>query len=740
MEGLVPTRNSGHQLSHSVRAGLPAHDGPHAPLARAADLRQMFMVLVRRKFLVGTALLSALLPTAILNQVSNPTYLSTATLQIEPESVKVLPYRDVSESIMNSPPDFELYMKTQSELLKNPTLIERTAKRLTKDFPELEQSDLETALTEDVRVERVAGSQIIRINCAFKSPALAAAAANAISEEFIRLHFERRQETTRKAAEFLQTQLRELKTKLESTERELLDYAQNHSILKMDSRQENVIRQKFGFVSSEVTRVEGEAINRKAAYDALAGLSADELPEKMKNASITALETSVHQVEQELSRLSAQFDENWPAVVRKKDELAVVQAQLTHEKAAALARAKKQAQVDYVAAQTQYDMLAKVFKEQSGLVDELNQATLEYNNHKRDLETSEQLYQGLLQRLKETGVSAGVEFGNIQIADKALANPAPYRPRKMWNLALAAILGLSVGVGLAFVVEQFDRGLRNPADIEALGLPLLGWLPQFGSAKNRSLIGAPSKSTAKGSVVPSRRLLEVASWGDLRMDWRFYESCRSLCASMLLSKAETPPRTILVTSAAPKEGKTTVITHLGYALAETGISTLLIDADFRNPALSRRFGSSGPKGLSVFLAGGELEVKETGTANLFLMPSGPTPPNPIALFSSPRLAGAMQQLVGKFRFILVDGPPVLSVADAKLLASKVDGVILVVKAGDTPEPIIQSANLELMRAGACMLGAAVNQVNLRNPEYAHYRKYYYGPYAGTETGRKSHPA
>jgi capsular exopolysaccharide synthesis family protein len=208
-------------------------------------------------------------------------------------------------------------------------------------------------------------------------------------------------------------------------------------------------------------------------------------------------------------------------------------------------------------------------------------------------------------------------------------------------------------------------------------------------------------------------------------DMRTRESYRSLCASLLLSKAEKPASCILITSAIPREGKTTTSANLGVTLAETGAPTLLIDSDFRNPSLSGRFGAVNGKGLSVHLAGGEIDIRETELPNLYILPAGPTPPNPVALFTASRFSETLARLRQRFQFILIDSPPVLSLAESSIIASKVDGVILVVKAADTPTEIVTRANTQLIRSGACVLGAAVNHLDLRHPEYSYFSKYYF---------------
>jgi capsular exopolysaccharide synthesis family protein len=585
---------------------------------------------------------------------------------------------------------------------------------------------IETDFDSGMRVERVAGSQIVKINYISYEPDFSALAANAIADEFIGLHFERKLDTTRKATDFLEHELRNLKKKVDQAEADLLQYARKHSILDTDARKENVILQRFGFLNNEVGQAQKTLIARQADHDELKAVTVDQFPESLRSPAITTLESTVLQAEQELTRLRTQFGENWPQVIQKRRELELARRQLTEEKSAAISRARKDTQIRYNSARAEYEKLSSTLQEQQQLVDRLNEASIKYNNLKREADAGDQLYQNLLQRWKETGVSAGLELSNIRITDRAKSSLRPYAPKPGWNISLALLLGLSTGMVIAFYLEYMDRSVRKPADLEMLGLPLLGWIPAISMPKKRkaldvkngmgqSILKMPNEGAP--SLVPAVALS--------RQDVRARESYRSLLAALLLSKAEKPARTILVTSAIAQEGKTVTLANLGLALAETGFQTLLVDSDFRNPSLSRRFGLSNGKGLSIYLAGGEIDIRGVSQPNLYVLPAGPVPPNPVALLTASRFSETLERLREKFQFILIDSPPVLALADAAILASKVDGVILVVRAGVTPQEVVTRANLQLVRSGASVLGAALNHVDLRNPEYSSYKKYYY---------------
>lgn len=699
----------------------------------ASDIRRLWTALVGRKWLIAAVTAAVVGPAAAYSFLTKPTYLSSVSMQIEPEAVKVLPYNAISDSLVKAPADFELYMKTQDQLLASPALIARTVERVKKEFGAQELPYVGDGFRSGLRTERVAGSQVIRINYESYDPSFSALAANILAQEFIQLHLERKAETTRKATDFLQTQLVALRHKVEDAEAELTRYAARHNILDAGGNRENVIRQRFGILNTQVTDAEREYIARRIDYEELQKVSSENFPASLRTPEIIAQENRMLQSEQELASLLSQFGDNWPAVVRKKQELSLIRRQLADQKSTALALARREAELRLNSARNNYEMLSRTYREQQSLVNRLNEAELQYNALKRDVDAGNQLYQGLLQRLKETGVSAALEFANMHITDAAVPNPVPYQPRPLWNISLALLLGLSAGSVLAFFLSYMDRSVRSPAEIEALGIPLLGWVPALAAEKRlRSRAGDRKQLQRAGSI------LQVSSGSAPQVpalvapfaprDARASEYYRSIVASLLLSKAEAPARSILITSAVPLEGKTTMSVNLGATLAEIGVRTLLVDADFRSPALSRRLGAAEGKGLSIYLAGGEMDICETRIPNLFLLPAGPQPPNPVALFAALRFAELLGRLKKEFQYVLIDSPPVSSVADALLLSSKADGVILVVRAASTPREIVVRTHGQLVRAGACVLGAALNSVNLRDPECSYYRKYYDGKY------------
>lgn len=691
----------------------------------SVDLRRLWLTVLRHRTTMALTLCCAVIPTLIYITLAEPIYRATATIQIEPESAKVLPYVDVTDPLSNPLPQFELYMKTQDQVIRSGELRARVASHLKT----LAAPKLDTVLADlgkGLEVQRVEGSQLLRISYQAPDPDLAATVANTWAEEFVKLHVEKKLRTAERASAFLQSQLLNLKQKVEQAEEDLIRYARTHDFQSIDSKQDNASRQRFVYLNAETARAEKDMIARQAEYESLKRVSVEDFPENLKGPVVSSLETKAFQLEQELARLEAQFDQKWPAVVQKRNELAAVQAQLAAAKAATLARALKESETRYTAALTEYRMLRKALQQQQLLVNRLNEASIEYNTLKRELDVNEELYQGLLKRLKEAGVSPGSELSNITIADRATSPSSAYRPRKALSLSLASILGIMLGLGLSVLFEYSSNTLADPWDVESLGASLLGWVPKATRQLN-------AQAALEGGAADNTRTLVPLNAGpagalSTRSQHQTTEAYRSLCASILLSRSDRPPKTILITSAIPKEGKTSVTIELAEAFTEISPPVLLIDADFRNPSLTKRLHDGTAEGLSTYLAGGPLRITETSTPNLYLLAAGSTPPNPLSLLGAARMGDLLTDLAqsGRFRFVIIDSPPFLSVADAAVLAPKVEGVVMVVRAASTPKEIFKKAIQQLERTGCTILGAVVNALDLKKPGYFYYQKYYYG--------------
>jgi polysaccharide biosynthesis transport protein len=728
------------------------------------DLRRYYQVLLKRKWLILAVMGVVLGLVALQSFTTTPLYRSTVRVQVNPESSTVLPYRDLYESSERYVTS-DVHLQTQLEVLRSRALARRVAQRLDltndprfnlpisegmvtaqlagikklasgflkSDAPATGSVDVEeetpgspqispaviNKLRSRLEVSQVPNSRLVEISWTAADPGLVSAVVDTFAEEFIEQNLQTRYEAATRASEFLTKQLAEIKIKVEKSEEDLIRYAQSKNILNIENRG-SMVHQTLEDLNRQMTQVQGELIARTAQYQAVKDATVETFPQSLRTPSIQLLEERQFGLQQNLASLTAQFGNEWPAVIQVKQQIEEVKQQLAQEKSETIRRSKSEYQV----ALQHRQMLQAALERQKGQANRLNEDSIQYNILQREVDTNQQLYEGLLQRLKEAGVAAGMRTSNIHIVDNAERPTVPYAPQRGADLALGLGVGLLLAVGLAFLMEYADNTLKTPDDLEnVVGLPSLGAIPTM-----NSLPRGTSRLLATGSDKTSAPAVSHARF-------RVWEAYRSVRTSILLSHSGKPPQSILVTSAIPGEGKTTTVANLGIVLAQTGARTLLVDLDMRKPALAAMFGHQGSPGMSGYLTGnGDLSshIRPTSYPNLFVLPAGVRPPNPAELIGSERMQQGLKLLTDYFKYIVIDSPPILSVTDALLAAREVDGVIMVVRGNATPKDAVRRASTHVLNVGGSILGAMINNVDMDAPEYIHFYRHYYDERYGTD--------
>ncbi len=742
----------------------PQHQIPQVqPFDDSLSIATYLQILARRKWLLIAVTLTFLVLALLQVLTITPQYRSRVTLQIDPENVKVLPYEQFAQS--GGSVGKTEYLWTQAEKLKTRSLARRVIQNLQlADLPEFNAptsqgilidlrskllgsvrwifskkqggaseggtSEGGTAANEDALVNRLLGQMTVRpirntrlVEVSFQShdPQLAAKIANVLAEEFIEQHLESKFEATTRATDFLDKQLDDFKIKVEESEERIIKYAQAKNIVNLNER-ETINRKKLADLSDELTRVENELITHTARYEASNQASLDAFPETLKSSPIRELEERLAQSERELAGLSSRYGPEWPAIKELRLELEELERQLLLEKRRAIAAAS----AEYHLAQERRGKLAAALNQQRQIVDRLNEDSIQYRYLKRDTDSNKELYDGLLLRLKEAGVAAGLKSSNIQIADEAVVPRGAASPKKARSMMLALMLGLFFGIGAVFAAEMLDNTIKSTDEVvHQLGLPALGIIPSLASNETRETKLSRWRSRPTEVQGPA-----LASNGPEAMHGRAWEAYRSLRTSLLLSHSGKPPKVILVTSALPGEGKTTTVANTAMAMAQTGARTLVIDLDMRRPALSQALGMRSNGGMSAYLSGNsDLSslIQPTTVPELFLLSAGPPAPNPPELLGSDRMAKGLELAREYFTHVVIDSPPALELSDALVLSRSVDGVILVARAGKTPRQALHRASDRLMKLGAQILGVLINDVDVRRGEYGYsYGGYYRG--------------
>jgi capsular exopolysaccharide synthesis family protein len=510
----------------------------------------------------------------------------------------------------------------------------------------------------------------------------------------------------------------------------------------VDEKQ-NITTQKLSEIDKELTSAQSDRIKKQADFQMATSGNVDSVPAIRESSQITSLTTKQSELRQQYIADLARFGPNWPSVKTEQDQIKNLDQLVQNEKKNIIGRIEQ----EYHTAAQRESLLTDALNKQKTEANAMAEKLVQYNILTRDAESNKQLYDGLSQKLKEAGISAGLHPSNIRVIDPAMVPSVPSRPNRARNILMAFLVGLVGGLGLAFLREYMDNTVKTPDDIERLAkLPSLAVVPSFGAldgGKRSRMSRLLNSASANGKDMN----VELVSYSMPQS--QVSEAFRSLRTSLLLSQAEHPPQVILVTSALPREGKTTAAVNLAVTLAQLGDRTLLIDADLRKPGVTRALSLPEGKyaGLSSYLAGVSsmdlVTVPHPVIPNLCVVPTGPIPPNPADLLSSARMHQGINDLRSEYKFIVVDSPPVMAATDAVILSVLVDGVLLVVRSGETPKEAFTRTRDLLTGVKCRMLGVLLNAVDSSAPDYYYSYRYYpysYGGYSHEEKVSKKSAA
>jgi len=737
----------------------PGYSYPSPQEEKEVNLRDYWKVIQKRRWIIIAFFLIVLIATAVGTFTMRPIYRGTVTIQINKENPQIVDFKEV---FAVNTMDMDYY-QTQYKILESRSLARRVIQALklsehpefqpqpetpfqqwksntlkpilglltfSKENPTTDQdpsdskkeNPLINRFLRKLRVEPIRNSRLVKIHFDSNYPQLSFQVPNTLAATYIQQNLEARFVSTEQAKEWLTKQLEDLKAKVERADEDLQAFGSQHDIISFEEK-ENVTMQRLTELNEALTKAEAERMGKEALYKQTGGRNLDAFPTILENKLIQELKQAYIQLEAQYMKLSETFKPEYPEAVRLKSQIDAIQKRLNSEIGKMILGIKN----DYESSLRRESLIRQAFEQQKAKALEMKEKGIQYNILKREADTNRELYKGLLQRMKEAGVSAGITASNIQVVDQAEMPTGPYKPNKGLNLLLAAVVGLFLGVGLAFFFEYLDNTIKTPEDVEQLiRLPSFGMVPEISNGRRRRL--------EKGTTCP----VELITYGHPKS--MLSEAYRSIRTSILLSFSEKPPKKIAITSPNPSEGKTTTVINTAIALSQTGARVLIIDADLRKPRLHKIFNHENGQGLSNFLSGhGDLEsvVKTSEVPNLFYIPSGPIPPNPSELLGSTLFKKMVESLEARFDHIVFDSPPVLGFADSIILSTSVDGVILTALGGKTPRETLQRAKEVLQQVNSKIIGVVINRVDIRRSDYGYYY-YRYHSYYGKE-GKKEIP-
>ncbi len=686
--------------------------------------------------------------TMLYTMKARPVYKATLKILIEKETPKVVEFEDIAEYRTY---DSDYYV-TQYKILQSDLIAERVIEKLdlrrSPEFPastdagglgwlrqmrdgilhmadaggassghDSSADDFTDRFLARVTVEPMRGSRIVAVSFKGFNPQTVAAVADAIGDAYVDYTFEKRFRASQRALEWFDEHVAEVKEQMEAAERAVEEYRAGEGLVSLEEK-ENITAQRLAELSTELTKAKTDRIGHETLHRELLGAIenghiASSLPPVINNPLIQSLKEEYARLSGEYSELSKRYKEKHPKMIRMKSQLESLDLEIEEEVKNILASIE----TDYRVAKAREKTLEQSLEQQKKEALELGAKAVEYKALKQEAGTSRQMYEALLMRMKETGLTGSLEHTNVEILDRAKVPAEPSKPNKKLNLVLSIVLGLMAGVGMAFAAESMDKTVRTTEDAERLfKLPSLGYINYF---------PVPDGKGSEGNG----KLMVVEKGAEPKALDRF----SAVGINILYWISTGTKKSVLVTSAVPAEGKTTVVANLAATIAQLNKRVLLVDADLRNPRLHELFCVKKSPGLTDMLAGYK-EVRDVivdaNLDGLKIVASGSTPSTPSNFLASERMRSFVSAVRDEFDIVLYDTPPVLAVADALLLSRLMDGVVVVIESGKAPSETIQSALNQLMNLNLEVGGTILNKVDISRDGYYYHRYYhkYYGDY------------
>jgi len=724
----------------------------------AAELRlaDYLKVLYKRRWTAGTIFAVVLGLVTVQTFTATPIYEATARLLIESDERNVVSFEQVIEENRSASD----YYQTQYSILRSRTLARRVLDQQqlwshpafggpsaqpesrslfsnlrsiagaptaalrqmwgSKDAseeraePPADETAAESlaidALLGSLSVRPVRNSRLVDVGYTSPDPVLAAQITNGVARAYIEQNLEYKFLASKEASDWLGERLGEQRAQVEAAEAALQRYRERNDAISLEDR-ENIVVQKLADLNAAVTRAKTVRIEKEALYNQLRASQSnpallDTFPAILSNAFIQQQKTTLAELQRQEAQLSEKFGPKHPDLVRVTTAIQHAQAKLEGE----IAKVVQSVRSEFQSASAQEGSLTAALNAQKSEAMSMNRKAIDYGVLQRDVDSSKQMYDSLMQRAKETGVAGALRTSNIRIVDSAERPRTPVSPQKRRNVLFGGMAGLALAVGLVFFFELLDSRIKTPDDIKAhLGLSTLGLLPVV---ESKTLHGGYPLLGADRSP-------------------QFNEALKTIRTNLLFSTTNEGPNSLVVTSTGPGEGKSTVAANIAISLAQTGQRVLLVDADMRKPKAHLIFELPSDPGLSNLVVGqakASEVVQRTTITGLWLMAAGKLPPNPAELVGGARFKDIIESLRRHFEWVIIDSPPVMAVTDAVLISHGAHATVFVIGAEMTNRQNAKKALEQLAKGRGRVVGAVLNRVDLKaNPFY--YSDYYRPEYA-----------
>ncbi|HWR89413.1 MAG TPA: polysaccharide biosynthesis tyrosine autokinase [Dissulfurispiraceae bacterium] len=573
-------------------------------------------------------------------------------------------------------------------------------------------------ISASIIVTPVKNSKLVHIGYMSPNPEFAALIANSVAKAYIEDLLDMKMISSRNAMKWLTEKAEEEKTKLQRSEKALQEYMRTKDIVTLENRI-TMVPEKLSEVATKIAAAETKRKELESHYEKVREVTqnpekAETIPAISSDPTVQALRVQILKAEQNMSELSKKFGSKHPTMVTAQADLKVLKEKREQE----IRRVVESIRNEYELAKSNETNFRRMAAQTKQETLNLNEKFVQYEALKREAETSRQLFDAIIKKIKEQDITQDIRTVNVWVVEKAETPAAPTKPEKGRNILIGLLIGLFGGIGIAFLVDHLDNTVKSVEEVEEkFGVPVLGVV---------TLLKSPGTGIEEISMKEPRSA--------------FAESYKILRTAVLLSSGGAPPKNVLITSVMPGEGKTATSVNLAMTIAQAEHSVLLIDADLRKPRIHRIFGLNNDKGLSTYLAGAsdiDIVVSEIAP-NLSVIPSGPIPPNPSELLGSANMRTLIETLKGRFDFIIWDTTPLMTVTDSLILSANLDGTILVTKAGYTTYEGVSRALKSLQGTESRLLGIVINGLDVKkNDYYSRYYGYGYGYGQGEENRDKA---
>lgn len=567
-------------------------------------------------------------------------------------------------------------------------------------------------------------TRLIIVEFTHHDPQMATKIVNTIADTYVLQNLEQKVETNASASDFLQKRVAELQSEIRSGEERLINYARSNQILSLDASQNTVV-QRLSDLNAKLSQAENDRITAEAAYQAALRNPMSGATAESKDPRTSGLEGQLTALRQQLEQLKVEYTEEWPEVKKIQRQIAAIEKELKTSRKRSTDTQLATLEQTYREAASRERELRNNFDIQRSTVLNQNEAAINYRIIQQEIDTNKGLLDNLLQRSRETEVILNGTPNNVRIVDRALVPSSPDGPQRTKNVVIAFLASLFAGVGIAFLLNWLDDTIRVSDNFEnMLGVPVIGMIPRANASLSKRLFS--SRFGRNGSNRNGTHSYQLEGFQKSHIVEAFHQ----LRTSLLLSTAGGAPKTVLVTSGQPFEGKTITSLNLAKSLAQLGNKVLVIDADLRCPKMHVINGVSNTRGLSTLVTTRDLSQELLDQAihkdiepNLDILPSGPKVPNPANLFGSVEMRILLEQLGAVYSHVVIDSPPVLYFADSVILASGVEAVVIVARANFSSREVLARAKKKMQDIHGNVVGIVINDIQIK--DYKYYNNVYY---------------